>query len=78
MKGDVCNSILLFYVLGVLVIIPLQKHYFFSLMDIILAVESVWVALAVLYTLDLDSRVEDLVLSSAHVSDCGKRLQWLD
>ena len=47
-------------------------------MDIILAVESVWVALAVLYTLDLDSRVEDLVLSSAHVSDCGKRLQWLD
>ena len=78
MKGDVCNSILLFYVLGVLVIIPLQKHYFFSLMDIILAVESVWVALAVLYTLDLDSRVEDLVLSSAHVSDCRKRLQWLD
>ena len=47
-------------------------------MNVILAVEGVRVALSVIDTLDLDSRMEDLVLSTAHVGDCGKRLERLD
>ena len=47
-------------------------------MDVILAVEGMWVALTVLDTLDLNGRVVEVVFSAAHVRNCRQCLQWLD
>ena len=46
-------------------------------MDIILAFEGVRVLGLVINTLDLDGRVVDVVLPTAHVCHGGQRLQWL-
>ena len=47
-------------------------------MYVILAVESVWVLCFIIGTLHLDCCVVQIMLSAAHVSDCGQCLQWFD
>ena len=47
-------------------------------MDVVFAVERMWVALTVIHALHLNRCMEDLVLSAAHVSDGGECFEGLD